>query len=65
LAGLGHGWEEGFEETHEFAANTTLALAAVHVLGVIAESLLHRENLIRSMWTGYKRTDHNDLQRSH
>lgn len=60
VAGLGHGWEEFFEGIHEFAANATLALAGVHVLGVIAESVLHRENLVRSMWTGYKRSTHTD-----
>lgn len=44
------------EEIHEFAANATLLLVGVHVLGVIWESLLHRENLVLSMFTGWKRT---------
>lgn len=60
VAGLNHGWEEFFEGMHEFAANATLFLAGMHVLGVIVESLLHRENLVRSMWTGYKRSTHID-----
>jgi cytochrome b len=42
------------EHLHEFAANALLAVVAVHVIGVIAGSLLHRENLVRSMVTGYK-----------
>lgn len=43
-----------FEEAHEVGADALLALVIVHVLGVIASSLLHRENLVRSMVTGRK-----------
>ena len=42
------------EHLHEVVANALLAVVAAHVLGVIAGSLLHRENLVRSMVTGYK-----------
>lgn len=45
---------EWLEELHEGAANVMLVLAVVHVVGVMATSLLHRENLARSMITGYK-----------
>ena len=46
---------EWLEEAHEVLAFATLALVCVHVAGVLASSLLHRENLVRSMITGMKR----------
>jgi cytochrome b len=42
------------EEVHEAMANGLLALVMVHIAGVAASSLLHGENLVRSMITGYK-----------
>jgi len=48
-------WGDIIEEVHEFFANFILFLIAVHVAGVIVEGLIHRENLIKSMFTGMKR----------
>lgn len=46
---------ETTEEVHEWFANLTLLLVIVHVIGVIVESVRERQNLVRSMFTGYKR----------
>jgi len=46
---------EELEDVHEALANAMLGVIGLHVLGAIASSLSHRENLIRSMVTGYKR----------
>lgn len=45
---------EWLEEVHEALASGMLAVAAVHVAGVIVSSLAHRENLVRAMITGLK-----------
>ena len=50
-------WGEAFEEIHEFFANFTLLLVFIHVAGVIIESLIHKENLVKSMIDGMKRSD--------
>lgn len=42
------------EEVHEFFANFTVVLVALHVIGVIVASLQHNENLVRSMFNGLK-----------
>lgn len=55
LAGTSDSIIDTLEEVHEFFANFTLLLVAGHLVGVIWESLLHRENLARAMITGRKR----------
>ncbi|MDN5872398.1 MAG: cytochrome b/b6 domain-containing protein [Nitrococcus sp.] len=47
--------EEPLEEIHDVLANLTLALVIVHTIGVFLGSITHRENLLVSMFHGYKR----------
>lgn len=54
ILGEGSVLGEGLEEAHEFLANTTLLLVVIHVGGVLVESLLSGENLIKAMLTGRK-----------
>lgn len=48
---IGSGW---MEDLHEGIANTLLTVVIVHISGVLVSSLLHRENLVRSMIDGFK-----------
>jgi len=45
---------EKLEDIHEVLVNIMLGVIGLHVAGAILSSLMHRENLIRSMITGYK-----------
>lgn len=46
---------EWLGDVHEVVANTMMAMVGVHIAGVLVSSVLHRENLVRAMRTGYKR----------
>lgn len=46
---------EGLEEVHNALAYVALALVLVHIAAVVIASIAHRENLVWSMVTGYKR----------
>lgn len=45
---------EWVEEAHDALSYAMLGTVAIHVTGVVVSSGLHRENLARSMVTGYK-----------
>lgn len=56
MQGLDAFWGvEWVQELHELDADLIIALAAMHVFAAIAESVLHRENLVLAMITGRKR----------
>ncbi len=56
---LNDGWRYGseLEAMHNFLAWSTVLLALLHVTGALAESFLHKENLVLAMFTGVKRKD--------
>jgi cytochrome b len=43
------------QDTHTYASYAVIALAVVHVLGVLFMSARQKENLVRAMITGWKR----------
>ena len=48
---------EGLGELHEVLGNLLIVLVVLHLLGVVADIVLTRENLIRAMITGRKLLD--------
>jgi cytochrome b len=57
---------EALEELHEAVSYAMLAVVALHVAGVLASSAMHRENLVRSMVTGFKRAQPSEgIRRAH
>ena len=50
---------------HSLLTNGMLVVIAVHILGVFISSVLHKENLLRAMITGYKMAENKEgIQRS-
>lgn len=45
------------EDIHVAFTNVTIALIAIHIFGVLVASFEHRENLVKSMFTGRKRPE--------
>lgn len=48
---VGASW---YSEVHELMANFLIGIVVIHIFGVIASGLFHKENLVRSMLTGLK-----------
>jgi cytochrome b len=48
---------EGLKEIHEFFGNFIIVLAAIHVVAVVVDWLLTKDNLVRAMVTGRKSLD--------
>jgi cytochrome b len=47
---------QALEDVHEGLAYFALGLVGLHVLGVFFTAIEHRENLVKAMITGRKRT---------
>lgn len=54
---VGGSGEDFWESVHEVLANLLMTLVVLHVLGVVLASVVHRENLVRSMFTGSKQSE--------
>ena len=46
------------EDTHGWVSDAVIVLVVIHVAGVLLMCVLQRENLVRSMITGWKRRHH-------
>ena len=54
------------EELHDMVSYGMLAVVVLHVAGVLVSSVMHRENLVRSMITGFKSAQPNKgIRRTH
>lgn len=48
--------EEFWEELHEAASNFTVLLIFIHIAGVLMSSRLEKQNLVKAMFTGRKKS---------
>ncbi|MCW9014512.1 MAG: cytochrome b/b6 domain-containing protein [Gammaproteobacteria bacterium] len=55
-------WNNALEDVHEFFANFTVLLVFFHVIAVLIESLIHKENLVSAMLSGFKSTTPNSIE---
>lgn len=54
------------EELHELVSDAMLIVVLIHIAGVVVSSVLHRENLVRAMVTGFKSAEPDQgIQRSY
>jgi cytochrome b len=57
---------DALEELHEVLSYAMLGVVVLHIAGVLASSLLHRENLVRAMINGRKSAQPDEgIRRSH
>jgi len=47
-------------EMHGISTNIMLGVIVLHILGVVVSSILHRENLVVAMFTGFKQDGSNE-----
>jgi cytochrome b len=53
-------------DLHGLATNIMLGVILLHLIGVLMSSFLHRENLVRSMFTGFKFSESDEcIQRTY
>jgi cytochrome b len=50
------GTSYAFRDLHKILPDIALALVALHLLGVLVGSIQHKENLVRAMLTGKKKS---------
>ena len=51
---------DGLVEAHDLVSYAMLFVVAGHIFGVLVGSMMHRENLVRSMITGFKFDEQNE-----
>ena len=51
---------DAIKDLHAFVSDAMLAVVLIHIAGVVVSSVLHRENLVLSMITGFKSAEPNE-----